>query len=221
MSLTAETPASQQARTGENRCSVEHLTKYFPITSGIILQHDGRPRSRGRGCEFLRSMPGETVGLVGESGCGKSTTARRLVKTPRSHIGHDHLRGKRHLEYEPAGAAASPARHADHLPGPLCLIESSTDDRADRRGAVPDPQDRGRHEEEGPGVDGENRPQPGALQPLSARVLRRSASAHRRGSSARPSGRSSSCATSRCRPSMSRSRRRSSICWRTSRTSTT
>ena len=62
-------------------------------------------------------------------------------------------------------------------------------------------------------------PQPRALQPLPARVLRRPAPAHRHRPGPRPAAEAASSATSRSRRSTCRSRRRSSTCSRTCRTS--
>ena len=58
---------------------LEHLTKYFPITKGIIFQKEVARVHAVEDVTFS-IMPGETVGLVGESGCGKSTTARLITK---------------------------------------------------------------------------------------------------------------------------------------------
>ena len=63
------------------------------------------------------------------------------------------------------------------------------------------------------------RAEPGALQPVPRRVLRRPAAAHRRGPGAGAAARSCSSATSRSRRSTCRSRRRSSTCSRTCSTS--
>ncbi|MDQ3986800.1 MAG: ABC transporter ATP-binding protein [Actinomycetota bacterium] len=59
--------------------SVENLTKYFPVTQGIIFQREvGRVQAVENVTFDL--LPGETLGLVGESGCGKSTTARLITR---------------------------------------------------------------------------------------------------------------------------------------------
>ncbi|CAN5711349.1 dipeptide ABC transporter ATP-binding protein [soil metagenome] len=64
---------------GDPLVAVEGLTKFFPITKGIILQKEvGRVHAVDD--VTFSIYPGETVGLVGESGCGKSTTARVLLK---------------------------------------------------------------------------------------------------------------------------------------------
>jgi len=58
---------------------VENLTKHFPITRGILLQKQvGAVQAVDKVSFFVRQ--GETLGLVGESGCGKSTTGRTILQ---------------------------------------------------------------------------------------------------------------------------------------------
>ena len=59
--------------------SVENLTKRFPIKKGIVFQREVASVRAVEDVTFS-IQPGETLGLVGESGCGKSTTARLLLK---------------------------------------------------------------------------------------------------------------------------------------------
>ncbi|HSQ28642.1 MAG TPA: dipeptide ABC transporter ATP-binding protein [Gemmatimonadaceae bacterium] len=58
--------------------SVRDLRKHFPIKTGVFGRAAGAVRAVD-GVSF-DVMPGETLGLVGESGCGKSTTGRMILR---------------------------------------------------------------------------------------------------------------------------------------------
>jgi oligopeptide transport system ATP-binding protein len=59
--------------------SVRGLKKHFPITSGIVVQRQVGAVKAVDGVDF-DVYKGETLGLVGESGCGKSTTGRTVLQ---------------------------------------------------------------------------------------------------------------------------------------------
>jgi oligopeptide/dipeptide ABC transporter ATP-binding protein len=58
---------------------VEGLEKHFPVTKGLVFQKEVGAVKAVDGVSF-RVMPGETLGVVGESGCGKSTMARCVAR---------------------------------------------------------------------------------------------------------------------------------------------
>jgi oligopeptide/dipeptide ABC transporter ATP-binding protein len=64
--------------THENLVEVEHLTKHFPVKQGVFA----RGKSLVHAVEDIsfNVRSGETLGIVGESGCGKSTTARLMLR---------------------------------------------------------------------------------------------------------------------------------------------
>ncbi len=57
---------------------VKHLKKYFPIRAGFFRRVVGQVRAVDDVSFAIRE--GETLGLVGESGCGKTTTARTILR---------------------------------------------------------------------------------------------------------------------------------------------
>jgi oligopeptide transport system ATP-binding protein len=71
---------------------VENLVKHFPVRSGSLFRRETRVVHAVDGVSFDLGR-GETLGLVGESGCGKSTTGRTIMQLYRPTAGAVFLDG--------------------------------------------------------------------------------------------------------------------------------
>ncbi len=77
--VSAQTePAQVRQETGEPLLSVDRLQKHFPIRRGLLQRQVGAVQAVD-GLTFSVNK-GETLSLVGESGCGKTTTGRLLTR---------------------------------------------------------------------------------------------------------------------------------------------
>jgi oligopeptide/dipeptide ABC transporter ATP-binding protein len=87
----------------EHLLEVKGLTKYFPLNADIVSRLAGKTQSLKAvdGIDFY-IKPGETLGLVGESGCGKSTTGRLITRLIEPTSGEIRLRGEDLLSFSPA-----------------------------------------------------------------------------------------------------------------------
>jgi oligopeptide/dipeptide ABC transporter ATP-binding protein len=77
----------------ENLLEVRDLVKHFPITKGVIITRSIGAVQAVDGVSF-DVRPGETLGIVGESGCGKSTTARLVMRLMRPTSGSIRFEGR-------------------------------------------------------------------------------------------------------------------------------
>ncbi len=79
--MTTDTQDQMQGKTtpGEVLVDVRNLKVYFPVTAGLIFQRKVADVKAVDGISF-QIRKGETLGLVGESGCGKSTTGRAILQ---------------------------------------------------------------------------------------------------------------------------------------------
>ena len=82
----------------EKLVEVENLVTYFPIFSGVLQKKTGEVKAVDDISFFIRK--GETLGLVGESGCGKTTTGRSILKLEEPTSGSVIFDGKNLIEME-------------------------------------------------------------------------------------------------------------------------
>ncbi|AZM60212.1 MULTISPECIES: ABC transporter ATP-binding protein [unclassified Streptomyces] len=81
------------AEPAETVLEAGNLVKHYPLTRGVVLRKQVGAVKAVDGVDF-RLGRGETLGIVGESGCGKSTVARMLVNLERPTAGSIRYKGE-------------------------------------------------------------------------------------------------------------------------------
>jgi glutathione transport system ATP-binding protein len=97
-------PPQDTVRIGPPALEVQDLVTRFTIRGGLL----SRPRGRVHAVEHvsLAVRPGETLGIVGESGCGKSTTGRSIIRLEQPEHGRILLGGRDVTRLDTGGEAA-------------------------------------------------------------------------------------------------------------------
>ncbi len=93
MTIEQATPSPAPGTHGETIVEVKDLKMYFPVTSGIIFQRKVADVKAVDGVTFSIKQ-GETLGLVGESGCGKTTLGRAVLLLYKPTAGSITFRGE-------------------------------------------------------------------------------------------------------------------------------
>jgi oligopeptide transport system ATP-binding protein len=83
---------------------VKNLKKYFPVRAGVFQRVVAQVQAVDDVSFSIKE--GETLGLVGESGCGKTTIGRTVLRLTEPTAGHAYFNGP---------------KYADHFPGSLCI----------------------------------------------------------------------------------------------------
>src|SRR3954447_16989239 len=102
-------PAASSNGSSDALLQVNNLIMHFPLTQGIIFQRKVGAVQAVDGISF-EVKKGETLGLVGESGCGKSTTGRAILQLYKPTSGEINFRGK-DLTKLPGGEMRKMRRH--------------------------------------------------------------------------------------------------------------
>ena len=98
---------------------VKDLKMYFPVTSGLFIQRKVADIKAVDGLSFFVNE-GETLGLVGESGCGKSTTGRAILQLYRPTAGEVWMHESQHM-HGVGGDGSAPPPSSNGAEGPVDL----------------------------------------------------------------------------------------------------
>ena len=89
----AETTAANPRPAAGPLLEAKGLKKHFPVTKGLLVSRVTGHIKAVDGVSF-ELQPGETLGVVGESGCGKSTTAKMMLMLEQPTEGSIHFEGQ-------------------------------------------------------------------------------------------------------------------------------
>jgi len=129
---------------------VENLVKHFPIRGGLLGREQGRVHAVD-GVTFELAA-GETLGVVGESGCGKSTTGRCVLRLIEPTSGEVTFQGKSvthadkaqlraltrdmQIIFQDPYASLNPRMSAGEIVGEALTIHKLTSNRADYQNRI-------------------------------------------------------------------------------------
>jgi len=144
-------PGDRAGGGAEPLLRVSGLVKHFPITRGVLLQRKIGAVQAVDGVSFEVAR-GETLGLVGETGCGKSTTARlvmRLLEPNAGEVRFDgrditHIKGsslkaiRRDIQmiFQDPYSSLNPRKTIGSIIGEPFVIHGVMDDKGERKKAV-------------------------------------------------------------------------------------
>ena len=111
--------------TNEPLLKVNNLVTRYPVKGGVFR----RTVARVHAVEDVSFtiMKGKTLSLVGESGCGKSTVGRSLIRLVESNIRGCEFRWSEYTITKSKGYAGSPEQYPDGLSRSFCLIKPAND----------------------------------------------------------------------------------------------